>query len=200
MRLFVISDLHGKASLARAALEAAAGADAIVVCGDISDFGHGLREVCGVLSSFEGGEVIVVPGNCDLPSEVEKVCSEFGLTYAHGRLIDLGGVKLGTVGGSTKTPFNTPLELGEDEIASLLSRFSNSENLVLATHSPPHGTEVDRIFSGLHVGSRALREFIEREEPLLCACGHVHERGGVEDVVGRTRVVNVARRGLLFEV
>lgn len=199
MRLFAISDFHGKASLARAALAAASGADAIVICGDISDYGHGLREVCEVLSSFKG-DVIVVPGNCDPPLEVEGACSEFGLTYAHGRLVELGDIKVGAIGGSTKTPFNTPFELGEDEIASLLSRFSNSKNLVVAVHCPPHGTKVDRTSTGVHAGSKALRGFIEREVPLLCVCGHIHERGGEEDVVGRTRVVNVARRGMLFEL
>jgi hypothetical protein len=199
MRLFAVSDLHGKASLARAALEAAAEADAVVVCGDISNFGHGLREVCEVLSSFKS-EVVVVPGNCDLPRMVEELCGKFGLTYAHGRLVEVGDVKVACVGGSTWTPFDTPFELSEDEIASLLSSFSGVGDVVLATHCPPHGTKVDKIFSGAHVGSKAIREYIERERPLLCLCGHVHERGGEEDAIGRTRVVNVARRGALFEL
>lgn len=185
--------------MAKAVLEAAAEADAVVVCGDVSNFGYGLREVCEVLSGFEG-EVVVVPGNCDLPRQVEDVCEEFGFTYAHGRLVKVGDVKVAGVGGSTRTPFATPFELSEDEIAGLLSGFSGIDDLVLATHCPPHGTKVDKVFSGMHVGSKAIREFIERERPPLCLCGHVHERGGEEDRLGETRIVNVARRGSLLEL
>ena len=199
MRLFAVSDLHGDVSLTKGLLKSAARADVVVVCGDVSNFGHGLREVCEILSTI-GREVMVTPGNCDPPSEVEDACREFGLTYAHGRVVDLGDVKIGVLGGSTPTPFSTPFELGEDEVERLLARFSGVEGLVLATHTPPYGTSVDELPDGRHAGSRAIREFIEREQPRLCVCGHIHEGGGREHILGRTRVVNVARHGKVFEI
>lgn len=43
--------------------------------------------------------------------------------------------------------------------------------------------------SGEHVGSAVLRAFIEREQPDLVLCGHIHESRGL-DVIGRTQIVN----------
>jgi len=71
---------------------------------------------------------------------------------------------------------------------------------VLATHTPPYGTSVDELPDGRHAGSRAIREFIEREQPRLCVCGHIHEGGGREHILGRTRVVNVAKHSKIFEI
>jgi Icc-related predicted phosphoesterase len=60
---------------------------------------------------------------------------------------------------------------------------------VLCPHAPPHGTNCDRLGSGAHVGSAALRQLIEREQPDLVLCGHIHESRG-EDLIAATRVVN----------
>ena len=62
-------------------------------------------------------------------------------------------------------------------------------HLILVSHTPPADTVVDRTGSGLHVGSRAVRQFIERVQPDLCLTGHIHEARGT-DTLGRTLVVN----------
>ena len=41
----------------------------------------------------------------------------------------------------------------------------------------------------MHVGSTAVREFIEEAQPDICLCGHIHESRAV-DRIGRTVVVN----------
>jgi uncharacterized protein len=42
-------------------------------------------------------------------------------------------------------------------------------------HSPPNNTDLDQLYSGLHVGSIAIREFIEINQPYLTLHGHIHE-------------------------
>ena len=59
----------------------------------------------------------------------------------------------------------------------------------LLAHVPPRGLSLDRVFFGRHAGSKALRSFVDRTEPALVVCGHIHEGRGVERV-GRTTVVN----------
>ena len=46
---------------------------------------------------------------------------------------------------------------------------------LLFTHVPPKNTPLDMIPSGRHVGSAALRRFIENHQPLACMSGHLHE-------------------------
>ena len=60
---------------------------------------------------------------------------------------------------------------------------------IYVTHSPPWRTKLDRLVDGTPIGSRAIREFIERAQPPLTLHGHVHESPGV-DKLGRTVMVN----------
>lgn len=66
-------------------------------------------------------------------------------------------------------------------------------------HSPPRGTACDMIGAGQHVGSRAIRAFIERHQPPLILSGHIHESPRVSDAyrdnVGDTLVVNPGQFG-----
>ena len=60
---------------------------------------------------------------------------------------------------------------------------------ILVAHCPPYQTAIDRIHSGLHVGSHSVRSFIETYQPDLCISGHIHEAPG-EDTIGRTHLIN----------
>ena len=42
---------------------------------------------------------------------------------------------------------------------------------------------------GRHVGSTAIRAFIEKYQPDLCITGHIHEGKGI-DAIGRTKIIN----------
>jgi len=97
------------------------------------------------------------------------------------------------VGASNPTPFNTPNELGEDEIAAFIIKgyleVKDAGLKILISHAPPANTKVDKVASGQHAGSKAVREFIERYHPNLCITGHIHEAKG-EDRIGETPIVN----------
>jgi len=83
------------------------------------------------------------------------------------------------------------------------------ENAVFLFHSPPYDTKLDRAgLDGmmidhaplaLHVGSIAIRRFIENRQPLLTLHGHVHESakitGSWKDSIGRTYMFNSAHNG-----
>jgi uncharacterized protein len=60
---------------------------------------------------------------------------------------------------------------------------------ILVTHYPPQGTLVDRTPSGQHVGSRAIRTFIEETQPLACLCGYIHD-APAHDTLDRTHLLN----------
>lgn len=56
-----------------------------------------------------------------------------------------------------------------------LARRSDPRRTIYVCHSPPAGMPLDLMPNGRHVGSRALRSFIERHQPLLTLHGHIHE-------------------------
>jgi Icc-related predicted phosphoesterase len=50
----------------------------------------------------------------------------------------------------------------------------NPEKTVYVIHSPPYGTNLDQVHRG-HVGSKAVRSFVEQKQPYLTLYGHIHE-------------------------
>ena len=80
----------------------------------------------------------------------------------------------------------------EEELARLPA--SEPDHTIAVIHCPPYGTRCDVLFNRQHIGSRALRDWIERHQPILALHGHIHESphmsGAFADRVGRTVVVN----------
>lgn len=183
MKLLAISDLHSsKASLDPLRRESF---DAVLLAGDISN--GSMEDVRDVLRSLSGlgAPVFFVPGNMDPKALLDEPEME-GCLNLHARRSRLGGYSIGGVGGGTISPFSTRIEFSEEEILSFLKEIERVE--ILLTHAPPFGV-LDRVRSGINIGSRALRGYIEEMTPLICVCGHVHESRGVERM-GRTVVVN----------
>jgi Icc-related predicted phosphoesterase len=80
-----------------------------------------------------------------------------------------------------------------------LERLGAPSDTVLVSHSPPRDTHCDLTGTGVHVGSRALRGYIERHQPPIVLSGHIHEAPRVSgfhrDRIGRTVVVNPGQFG-----
>ncbi|MCS7042570.1 MAG: metallophosphoesterase [Bryobacteraceae bacterium] len=197
MRILVFSDIHGDA----AALERlmAQEADVYVAAGDLVSWGRGLDALAPILKS-RAPRVWVLPGNHEHESDIEGFCGRHGLNALHGRWFEMDGWRIAGLGHSSPTPFHTPGEYTEEEMAQRLAPFSGLKPLVLICHCPPLGTRLDRAAFGRHIGSRAVREFLEREQPAWFACGHVHEAAGVVTQIGATRAVNAGKGGYLIEL
>lgn len=97
------------------------------------------------------------------------------------------------LGGSLPAPGTTPNEFYEQQYADLLNqlrpRIKEPHKWIFLIHQPPLNTVADRLSADRHVGSKALREFIERVQPLIYFTGHIHEGKG-KDQIGRTVIVN----------
>jgi hypothetical protein len=85
------------------------------------------------------------------------------------------------------------------EALDALAQLSPAPETVLVSHSPPRETNCDVTAGRLHVGSRALRSYVERHQPPLVLSGHIHESprmtGSHRDQIGRTTVVNPGQFG-----
>jgi hypothetical protein len=191
LKILVVADFHGNANaethLARF-LER--GYDCVLVMGDLTDFGplDVAESIFERVKEF-GIRALSIPGNCD-PKKVLQVLDSYGVNL-HEKSETIGNIIFTGLGGSNITPFKTPFELTEveiqEELAALTPRIT--ENWVLVTHAPPHGTGLDKIESGIHVGSKSVRQYVEQKQPSVLTCAHVHEGRGIEKL-GRTVMVN----------
>ncbi|MGQ9499969.1 MAG: metallophosphoesterase [Dissulfurimicrobium sp.] len=167
-------------------------ADLIIITGDLTNFG-GRKDAETVLNTIRGlnQKIWALPGNLDQPS-VGGYLDELGINL-HGRGIKMGDVGIFGVGGSNITPFNTPMEFSEEELFHLAMKGYEDIALlpvkIFVSHAPPFNTAVDCIKSGVHVGSTAMRRFIEEKQPDFCLTGHIHESRG-EERLGKTLVLN----------
>jgi Icc-related predicted phosphoesterase len=197
MKLSIFSDIHGD----RAALERLMDADAdyYFAAGDLANWGRGLDQM-GPILQRRAGRVYVLPGNHESSEDVAAFCARFGFEDFHGRSVTLNGYAIAGLGYSNPTPFHTPGEYSEAELAERLAQFDGLNPAILICHCPPRNTKLDRAGEGQHFGSDAVRQFIERAQPQYFYCGHIHEAAGAQDMLGRTRGWNVGKRGLILEL
>ncbi len=197
MILIGITDIHGNADAVDAIAVPLKDADVVCVAGDITHYGR-TAETERVVEAISrhAGSILAVFGNCDYPEvEAYLVKRQINL-HATARTVD--GLGFLGLGGSLATPFNTPLEYTEPELARFLeqakSDISDGLPMVMVSHQPPFNTACDRLGSGDHVGSREVYRFIEQYQPLVCFTGHIHEAFGT-DRIGETWVVNPGQLG-----
>jgi Icc-related predicted phosphoesterase len=202
MKLLIFSDIHAD----YAALERAMKIDAdyYFAAGDLVNWARGLDRVGPILAQ-RGEKVYVLPGNHESEGDIERLCGDYGLHNFHGGTLTIDGHQIGEyqaagLGYSNPTPFDTPGEYSEAELAERLAKFADVKPLILICHCPPKDTPLDRIREGVHGGSTAVREFIEQHQPEYFFCGHIHEAAGVETAMGRTRCRNVGKKGYLLEI
>ena len=197
MKLLIFSDIHSN----HKALErlAATEADYYFAAGDLVNWSRGLEE-CGRILEPLANRVYVLPGNHESAAQITAFCDQFGFHDFHGQTLQVGAHHVAGLGYSSPTPFNTPGEYSEAELAERLTPFAALQPLVLICHAPPHGTALDRVHDGLHAGSRSVREFVDRHQPEYLFCGHIHEAEGRQIEIGKTMAINVGKRGYLLEL
>ena len=195
-RLMVFSDIHNDARALQAAM--AVEADLYIAAGDLVNWGRGLDKLAPWLVP-KADKTYVMPGNHESAQDIADFCNRHGLNNFHGESLELGGFHIAGLGYSSPTPFATPGEYTEKEMAEQLAKFAHLQPLILICHAPPYDTALDRIHEGLHGGSRAVRTFIEQHQPEHFFCGHIHEAEGKVIQMGSTRAMNVGKKGYLLE-
>ncbi len=201
MKVAVVSCIHGDIENLMKFLDktGALKPDVLVCPGDFTDFSfpkgfNRLDMAKLILEEMKGLNVpiLAVPGSWD--GELIGFLKKEGISiHAEGRIIE----NVGFYGyGGAKTPFNTPFEPSEGEIElgleKAFSEVKKAKIKIQVTHSPPSHTKLDVIVSGAHVGSNAVRSFIENRQPNVAVSSHIHESRGVDEI-GKTKIMNSGR-------
>jgi uncharacterized protein len=151
---------------------------------------------------------LVMPGNDDIPEVKDVLTQGSWLTQAEGHVLELGPYQVLSLGYSTITPWSSPRELTEEEMADHLAKLTDQiqpgKPVIFNVHNPPADSGTDLAFKltkGMRietaggdpvrtpVGSHAVRAAIERAQPVLSLHGHIHESRAMSSI-GRTKVCN----------
>ena len=154
-------------------------------------------------------QCLIAPGNDD-PLFVDDVLGGSPIVVnPDGRLVELpGGFPMISVGYSNRTPWDSPRELGEEDLAALIDRevakLADPSRAIFNLHVPPKDTPIDQAVALDHefrpvmrggspyitgVGSSAVRDAIATYQPMLSLHGHIHESRG-EARIGRSLALN----------
>lgn len=196
MKFLAFVDLHSHLKNRKALVERAKKKDIdfVICCGDISEFGRGLREVLEAFNRI-GKKIYVIPGNHE---EGLKGWNELLAEYPHWEnlhrqaILREGYLFLG-YGGNGFVQFDGEFR----KIARRWYGEHQGKKIVLVTHSPPVGTKLD-LLGERHVGQVDYRKFIERIKPKLAISGHLHETAGAMDKIGGTKLVNPGWEGMVI--
>jgi len=157
---------------------------------------------------LRGGNVpcILNGGNDDI-FDIDPILEASAcVTFAEGKVLDLDGWSMVSMGWTNPTPWNTHREAPEDELAAKIDAVAGQipdlSRTIFNFHAPPYGTGLDEApaldanMRPTHggavmkpVGSTAVREALQRYQPPLSVHGHIHESRGVARV-GRTLAMN----------
>ena len=196
VRILAAGDIHGDAKQAEklAKLAEKEKVDLVILTGDIT----GLVETENLIKPFKkrGEKVLFVPGNWD-----SSEAADFLAKFYNIKNLDNYYVKYGNVGifGLGNPDFQ--LKLNEKKAFNRLrknfEKIKNLEKKIMVTHMHAAGTKSE--LSGWP-GSRGIRKAIDKFQPDLFISGHIHELEGAEEKVGKTRVINVGRKGKIIEI
>lgn len=149
----------------------------------------------------------IMPGNDD-EFAIDVALDGEGVVNPDERVVRIGPVQMLSCSWTNPTPWNSPREEPE---AALLERIEKAAAgleagvpTVFNLHCPPFDSSLDMapelredlsvVSDGgqarlIPVGSKAVREAIERHQPVASLHGHIHESRAISEI-GRTTCVN----------
>lgn len=218
MKILIMSDIH--CSWQNFRVEDMPIADLVLMAGDITNYGTRdpdqiivARKLLKDLA-FKYKTVYWIPGNHDIGvtrntwdkayewGSIECILNN---TRTFGKVINGKLEKVSVHGVSLSPCYDLPrLEsTWVNMTANLQYELSVYSHLppvdILVSHCPPK-YYLDDIANGRNIGSEGLATYITTHRPKIVVCGHIHEHGGKEENMGRTKIYNTAERWRVIDV
>jgi Icc-related predicted phosphoesterase len=196
LKILAAGDIHGNPEISKKLAEKAEKekVDLVVLLGDIT----GMLPTKNIIKPFtdKKQKVIFVPGNWETKADADTLSKMYGIkniekgyvVYKHTGIFGIGSADWSLYPDESKT-FKHLKEQHE--------KIKNLEKSIMISHLHAAGTKSE--LSGIP-GDEALRKAIDKFQPDLFIAGHIHELEGVEEKIGKTKVVNVGKKGKIFEI
>ena len=199
MKILALSDVHGDRTFIREMAEKghSEGVDLVILAGDIADHQGSVEGLVGPFKA-KGLEVAVIPGNHEGLAEIGFLEDKYGAKNLHGYVWKKGDVGIFGCGYAdvgvtqlTEEQFFNTLKQAHDQLHDVKKK-------VMLTHVQPQGSILSMGMD--HWGSTGVSKAVKEFQPDIHICGHIHETHGIEDKIGKTRVINVGKTGKIIEL
>lgn len=200
MKILAASDIHGDLTLARSLAEKAAKAnvDMVLLCGDLT---QEELSIDGIIGPFKEKKlkVGIIPGNHESKATTDFLAEKYKSINLHGYSYYMEKVGLFGCGSANVGTF----QLSEEEIFNSLKEghktILDKQKKIMVTHVHPADSTMEK-FTQHFKGSSGVKKAIDEFQPDLALCGHVHEAEGIEEMIGKTKLINVGRQGKILEI
>lgn len=200
MKILAAGDIHGDTRLAEKLARKAEDnkVDLVILCGDITHFDRSTTNLIGPFKK-RNQKVVFVPGNHETMATADFLKELYEAVNLHSYSIKYKDVGLFGCGFA-----NIGLtQLSEDEIFETLKKsnkyLKGVKKKIMVTHVHPDGSLMGKLTS-FFPGSKGVKKAIDTFKPDFLLCSHVHEAEGVEEKIGKTKVINVGREGKILDV
>jgi uncharacterized protein len=199
-KILAAGDIHGDTSLAKRLADKAdkESVDLVILCGDLTNFEQSTDNILGPFVKKKK-KVLIIPGNHESIATTDFLAKLYGVKNLHGYSVkykDIGifGCGCANIGIS---------QLSEDEFYSKLKEGFNKikylKKKIMVTHVHPSESKMEK-FSSFVPGSSGVKKAIDTFHPDLLLCSHVHEAEGIEEKIGKTKVINVGKEGKIIRL
>lgn len=206
LKILAVGDLHGDSRQASKLAEKAKKekVDIVILSGDLTFAEQSVDYLVGPFAKRKL-DVLIIPGNHETLATanfLEKLYAP-NVKNLHGkgfRLQNIGhNIGIFGAGGANIGLF----QMSEPEIYSTLKKgfekIKDAQKKIMITHVHPADSLMSKL-STLVPGSEGVRKAIEKFKPDIAICSHVHEAEGIEEKIGKTKVINVGKKGKIIVI
>lgn len=198
-KILAIGDIHGDTGLSKKLAEKAKkeNVDLVILAGDLTWAEQSLKGIIGPFVK-EKKQVLLIPGNHETVATADFLAEMYSPTKnIHGYSFVKGDLGVFGAGGG-----DLGIHCIEDpEIFKLLKKghekVKDLKKKIMVTHMHHKGSKAE--FSGFP-GSKAVKKAIKEFKPDVLISSHIHEAGGIEEKIGKTKVINVSKKPKIFEI
>lgn len=200
LKILASGDIHGDTGLAQKLAEKAEkeNVDLVILCGDLTFAEQSTDNIVGPFVK-KHKKVLLIPGNHESLATADFLAELYGVKNIHGYSVKYKGVGIFGCGGaniglhqiSDKETYDL-LKKGYDKIKYL-------DRKIMVTHVHPAESKMEK-FTTFFKGSKGVKRAIERFHPDILLCSHVHEAEGIEEKIGKTKVINVGKKGKIIRI
>ena len=197
-RILAIGDIHGDTGLVKklAAKAKKENIDLVILAGDITLLESSTKNLIGPFIK-ENKKVLLIPGNHESLATTNFLTEMYpGTKNIHGYSFKKNDLGIFGAGGGDVVQVTS-----DKEIFAALKKGHESlkdvKRKIMVTHMHHRGSKSE--FSGFK-GSEAVKKAIKEFQPDILISAHIHEAGGIEEKIGKTKVINVSRKEKVFEI
>ena len=199
-KILAVGDIHGDTGLAKRLAKKAKkeNVDLVILAGDITWLDQSTKNIIGPFVKAKK-QVLLIPGNHEPNTTINFLTEMYPNTKnIHGHFHKIGN--LGIFGAGYDSSVG-PFCVEDKEIFETLKKshgkIKNAKRKLMVTHALPAGSKAE-LFD--YSGSKAVKKAIKEFNPDILISAHIHEAGGIEEKIGKTKVINVSRKPKIFEI